>query len=211
MRELIRPAGPACLQNYDYRHDGWSIAAPTHVDRQAVWQALLVMQGDRCAYCEAALGTARHIEHFRSRSRCRELTFDWDNLFGSCNNPDSCGKHKDHQGRHHNPSELLKPDVDAPHQSLRFFADGRVEPRAGLPSALTRKASETIRVFNLDQGGALRARRREAVRPFLDFLEALDDMRPHISEDDAINLIDAEMAIAAGAAHAGAIRQVLMG
>lgn len=211
MRQLIRPADPAALRKYDYLVHNWDQQAPTTADRDALWNGLLEMQGDRCAYCEATLGSTRHIEHFRSRSRFKNLTFSWSNLFGSCNELDSCGIYKDQKGRPYDPADLIKPDEEPPHIALRFFTDGRVEPRADLPHGLARKAAETIRVFNLDEGGTLRARRREAIRPFRIFLGELDSMRDEISEAETIELIETEIEHAAGAAHEGAIRQALIG
>lgn len=211
MRQLNRATAPACLQNYDYRQHKWGHLAPTLADRNALWGDLLGMQGDRCAYCEALLGSNRHIEHFRSRNNFNELTFIWSNLFGSCNEMDSCGTYKDGKGKPYDPSDLIKPDEEDPHSFLHFFTDGRVEPRAGLPSTLMHRASETIRVFNLDEGGVLRARRREAIRPFLGFLDDLDKFRNEISEAETIDLIDSEMEHASGVAHEGAIRQALFG
>jgi uncharacterized protein (TIGR02646 family) len=56
--------------------------------------------------------TTRHIEHFRQRSRYHQGTFEWDNLFGSCNRPDNRGKHKDQCGNY-DYQDLIKPDVEA--------------------------------------------------------------------------------------------------
>lgn len=59
---------------------------------------LLVMQDERCAYCESALDLAEgHIEHFRRKNKdwFPELTFVWDNLYYSCQCNGTCGRHKD--------------------------------------------------------------------------------------------------------------------
>ena len=95
MHKLDRTAPPRCLKKYDYRRDRWNDV--TDREKHEIWQQLEKMQGRLCAYCESKLTEKRHIEHFRQRSSFSKLTFEWENLFGSCNREDSCGKFKDKQ------------------------------------------------------------------------------------------------------------------
>ena len=95
MHRLQRGAAPICLARYRHGRDNWS--ALDGADRTEIWQTLEAMQSQRCAYCEAAIAEGnRHIEHFVQKGRDPRVTFQWDNLFGSCNREDSCGKYKDH-------------------------------------------------------------------------------------------------------------------
>ena len=93
MHQLNRPPAPACLSRYRHGRDTWGAVGPA--EKTEIWASLNEMQMSRCAYCEGAFPDNPHIVHFRQRSRYVEGTFDWQNLFGSCNKQDSCGKHKD--------------------------------------------------------------------------------------------------------------------
>lgn len=151
MHKLDRdPAPPAGLGRYKHGRDRWSKELPNARERGEIWAKLNAMQGARCAYCEAALVAGHcHIEHFRQRDRYPQGTFLWDNLFGSCNRPDTCGKFKDNCGSYH-PHDLIKPDVEDPDAFLVFDANGGVAPRDGLAEPQLRRARETIRIFGLD-------------------------------------------------------------
>jgi uncharacterized protein (TIGR02646 family) len=161
MRYLVRPQlNPDCLANYDYTHDTWRSTAengfpqiPSEEDRKLIWENLNAMQDNVCAYCEGGLEAGSHIEHFAKRSSNREKTFDWTNLFGSCNNADCCGHYKDScRNRFSNYSleELIKPDVDDPWDFLVFGSDGRVSVREELSPQDRTKGQKTIDVFNLN-------------------------------------------------------------
>ncbi|UVM28914.1 TIGR02646 family protein [Pseudomonas sp. B21-021] len=153
------------------------------------------MQDTRCAYCDADISNLKraHIEHFRQRDRYPQGTFDWTNLFGSCNREDACGKFKDDCGPYdHNL--LIKPDVDDPDDFLIFVKDGTIIPRADLNDRARRRALETLRIFNLDaQNGALRAMRQEAIRPHLDTAHAIMEMFEEFPQIDIQEFIEGEI------------------
>lgn len=212
MRLLLRPLAPPLLGTYKAGLDIWGSQCPTGVDRVILWQKIDAMQSGRCAYCESDYSDYRHLEHFRCRDRFPAQTFVWDNLFGSCNTDDTCGTHKDRGGRPYDPADLLKPDVDDPVDYFIFASDGGLHFREELTDGDKWRATETIRVFNLDSPyGDLRARRREAIRPYLKVISDLHDMRAEITDQEALDLISQELAGCIGAAHEGAIRQALLG
>ena len=76
VHRLHRGAAPTCLSGYRHGQHRWN-----HVnsqEKQEIWQALDVMQHERCAYCEAPLANGRkHIEHLRQHARYPQGTFDW--------------------------------------------------------------------------------------------------------------------------------------
>lgn len=162
MRNLQRGPAPHCLSRFLHGRDTWGDLL--EVDRAELWNALVIMQGDRCAYCECETFTnERHIEHFRQRSRNTAGTFEWGNLFGSCNNQESCGKHKDSCGVY-DPACLIKADVENPDDFFIFVRDGTIATRKGLNDAAQLRAESTLRIFNLDsKNGRLREMRRAAV------------------------------------------------
>ena len=145
MHKLNRPAAaPACLANYHHGRHNWSAVSPA--DKDQIRGSLKTMQQNRCAYCEQALrDDACHIEHFRQRGRYPQGTFQWSNLYLSCNRESTCGKHKDKQ--HYAPADLLDPCTDNPDDYLRFYSDGQIRPRADLAAPNQHRAAETIRVL----------------------------------------------------------------
>lgn len=170
MHKLNRGPAPACLGHYRHGLNNW--ADVTSTDKQDIWLALDAMQGQRCAYCEADISHgACHIEHFRQKGRDPTQTFVWANLFGSCNCANTCGKHKDKQAVYP-PAVLIKPDVEDPEYFLRFHSDGTISIRSGIKADEQHRASETRRLFNLDDG-ALRWQRRAAAYGYLQTAEEI--------------------------------------
>lgn len=173
MRKLKRGQAPRCLSKYRYGRDKWRALSTNAQYNAEVWRQLNNMQGHFCAYCESRLKQKKHIEHF---FRCRDVqqkTFDWSNLFGSCDEPDSCGKYKDNKA----PvtielSKVCKPDIMDPADYLFFADDGSVEPQSGLSPAGLEIAKNTIQVFNLNGSSKLVGKRREAARVELPLAEA---------------------------------------
>lgn len=162
MRRLDRVAVPAppCLGSYNHGAQNWSSVTCEH--KHEIRTHLEQLQGRCCAYCEASLDAfGQHIEHFRRKSRFPALTFAWTNLFWSCDCSDHCGHYKDHGAGTYAPSDLVDPTVDDPDHYFRFFSDGSIRLRPGLTATEQHRASETLRVFNLDyEFGPLRHMRR---------------------------------------------------
>ena len=208
MHQLDRPPAPDCLSNYQHGRDNWGRVTPA--DKTKIWASLNVMQGNRCAYCECHIRTEpdshhAHIEHFRQRSRHPQGTFDWNNLFGSCNRPDSCGKHKD--GQAYQPQDLIKADQENPEYYLRFLPDGQVAPADNLTEQERHRAKETIRIFNLN--GSLRQIRETYVMGYRDTAEEFLALADEFDEDDWRPLLEQELKALAGQPFETAIRHVL--
>lgn len=176
-----RVACPSCL------------VAPIHgrqyghlrgAEKNEIRERLLELQKDRCAYCERRTGRGReegHIEHFRKQAGHQHLDLDWENLFWSCLDESTCGKHKDKCDRpagsgpqaSFDLNDLIDPSRDDPDEFLQFFADGTVRPRDGLSPEQARRAAETMRVFQLDSSPFLRKSREDAVRPYVGAIDSL--------------------------------------
>jgi uncharacterized protein (TIGR02646 family) len=169
------------------------------------------MQGSRCAYCEAGITQGRrHIEHFIQKDRNPTVTFQWENLFGSCNRQDTCGKYKDHNASPYSDADLLKPDVDDPDDYLIFVHDGTIQPRQGLNAVQQKRAQETLRVFNLDADhGALRQMRRAATSGYLQTAEELWLLADNFDDVEWQQLLDDELAAIADLPFVTAIRHTL--
>ena len=205
MRRLARGPAPACLAGFRHGANTWGDVTPAQ--KQDIWASLEVMQGPRCAYCETSLaGDDRHIEHFVQKGRDPTRTFVWANLFGSCNREDSCGKFKDRQGRPYADADLIKPDAEDPEHALVFDAHGSVRPRRGLNLVQTNRATETIRIFNLN--GVLKAIRRSELAGYVQTAEEIAeffDLDPALGEQ----ALTEELTATAHLPFATAIKHVL--
>lgn len=172
MKKLTRPQEPSSLSKLVGGRDDWRAA-----DKDEIWLAIDEMQQGFCAYCECRL-TKKHIEHFRTRNSHHQLTFSWDNIFGSCGDPTKpghwprCGIFKDSAGVKYNPDDLIKPDVDEPDEYFLFLTSGVVRPRDSLSADRKKKAEETIRVFNLNNDSRLLNSRRITIECELSVVES---------------------------------------
>jgi uncharacterized protein (TIGR02646 family) len=166
--DRTRVPAPPCLCRYQHGRDNWGAVDAS--DKEEIQRHLDRLQGGLCAYCEGSLDVlGRHIEHLRQRSSFPKLTFEWENLFASCTQEDSCGRYKDNHAERFNPGDLLNPcdPGDDPDQFFRFRTDGTIDVRAGLAAREQHRARETLRVFNLDPDhGRLRSMRRRAVEAY---------------------------------------------
>lgn len=151
-------------------------------EREEIRARLLDLQKHRCAYCERRTGEERddgHIEHFRNQAGHPLLSLVWPNIFWSCNDEKTCGKHKDKCDRMSgprvvfNPNDLIDPSTDNPKDFLLFVVDGTVRPREGLNAANHRRAQETLRVFQLADSAYLRRSREDAVKPYVGAIDSL--------------------------------------
>lgn len=211
MHRLHRnPHAPACLGRYRHGQHEWGVQSPTAAERAEIWAMLNAMQGDRCAYCEVAIASDnRHIEHFRQRNRHPQGTFDWSNLFGSCNRKGTCGDHKDKCGPY-DYTVLIKPDQENPDEFFVFTPDGNVNPRKGLTQGQHHRATETIRIFNLNgPEGALRQIRQREVAGYIQTAEAFADMAAAFPVHEWLPMLEEELANTVHLPFATAIRHTL--
>ncbi|UPT91408.1 TIGR02646 family protein [Bradyrhizobium barranii subsp. apii] len=178
MRNLDRKATPtpACLDSYNHGANTWDDV--THDHKEQIRACLEQMQGRRCAYCEGGIDAlGEHIEHFRRKSQFHTLTFEWSNLYWSCNEKDSCGHYKDHGAGKYDVTDLIDPCAENPDTFFRFRADGTITIRTGLTVQEQHRAAETLRVFGLNEKwGRLRNMRKGAVAGYIrDVEEAIKE------------------------------------
>jgi uncharacterized protein (TIGR02646 family) len=167
MKMLIRGDAPDCLAQFRHGKDNWSVISSNSLTND-IWEKLNNMQHGYCAYCECRLSednTKRHIEHFIQKGQVPRLTFNWDNLFGSCNSPNRCGKYKDDApaAKKIDLAKVCKPDVIDPAKLILFLNSGKVRSRAGLTPQNKELADNTITVFNLDGDSTLENSRKAAI------------------------------------------------
>jgi len=141
---------PQCLTNYKHGRDNWNKV--TFIDKESIRDSLYLIQNKFCAYCESTLNSSVHIEHFAPKDTYPKLTFEWSNLFLSCNGQSHCGHFKDSRlAPSYNYLNLIKPDKDCPSDFLIFNSNGLVSPLENLSSEHLLKAETTINVFNLNE------------------------------------------------------------
>ncbi|UXI69694.1 retron Ec78 anti-phage system effector HNH endonuclease PtuB [Tahibacter amnicola] len=201
--------GPPCLRKFRHGHHYWGdISVPDgYVE---IWLCLDDMQGSRCAYCEAPIDEHnRHVEHFWRRRDHPRRTFDWTNLFGSCNSGNSCGIHKDQGAGAYDPALLIKPDEDDPDDFFQFLSDGSIVSKESLDAIQKRRADETLRVFNLNGHAALRWRRQQAAAGYVQTALELWGLRPECDQEEWQQLLHQELAAITGHPFETAIRHTL--
>lgn len=165
MHRFVR--GPAPVNLTPYRGRTWDSFAGTS-DHARLGDALFALQNGYCAYCECRLASKQegHIEHLERRSDCPSKAFDWNNLFFSCSHHDSCGKYKDeHKPKiRFNRADIVDPSKENPADFFTFTTTGIIRPKADCPN--TFRASETIRVFNLNAKHLVQQRKRACANVF---------------------------------------------
>lgn len=210
MHKLTRPPAPACLAKFRHGRDNWD--GVTTEDKKQIWRQLELMQLDRCAYCEDKLSKSRssknaHIEHLRQRNRFPQGTFEWANIFGSCNRRTSCGRHKDKQPRY-NHHGIVKMDSEDPDSFFVFLPNGTVHPKANLTQREQTRASETIRLFNLN--GPLRKVREIEIKGYLQNAEYLAEIAGEYDESEWLPILEEELAKIEELPFVTAIKHILL-
>ena len=92
-------------------------------DRTKVRQQLESVQDNLCAYCENSLENNAHIDHFKPKSKNRDLTFEWENLIVSCTHDDSCGGKKDKKFE----SYWINPYLTDPSEMFKYYSNGEIK------------------------------------------------------------------------------------
>lgn len=132
-------------------HNQWDEAFLNTDEHTAISNCLYERQNHYCAYCDIKISEQNdgHIEHLERSSDNPQRTFDWSNMFFSCNHTDSCGKFKDasKNPQNFNPMDIVDPSVDDPGDFFVYDLEGNILPK---DADHEHKAKETIRIFNLN-------------------------------------------------------------
>ncbi len=167
--------------------------------KEEIRNALCDAQHGCCAYCEVRLKRKSgkldaHIEHLRRRSDNPKLEFDWENLFLSCCNTDSCGRFKDYNQIVFNVEDIIDPSKEDPQDFFEYsVVDGRILTKKASERNM-RRSQETIRVFNLSESQRLKGIRGRIAIIVGDFLktepsaEDVDDFLTAHKESDCFSV-----------------------
>ncbi len=129
------------------------------------------MQGERCAYCESLVTERGHqIEHFRRKHRDHfpQLTFQWSNLLLCCDQRECCGHFKDRPGSQYDPRDLIDPTNEDPDEFFWFHESGGIDVRGGCDATKAHRATETLRILNLNGHHGLRQMRARQLKLYKD-------------------------------------------
>jgi uncharacterized protein (TIGR02646 family) len=121
--------------------------ATTHA-KKVLRTALRELAHGKCAYCESALEltTYLEIEHHVAKTVTSDLAFEWTNLLPACRLCNNAKGEQDHKGA------LLKPDAEDPEPYFWIHPDtGKLEPHPRLDAAQSHRATETIRLCDLQR------------------------------------------------------------
>lgn len=102
----------------------------------------------KCVFRESALGVTAYleIEHYAAKTVAPELAFEWTNLLPACRLCNNAKGEQDHRGA------LLKPDTEDPEPYFWIHPDtGKLEPHPKLDAVQSHRASETIRLCDLQR------------------------------------------------------------
>ena len=171
MHKFVRGEEPVDLEAMRRRHPHWDAFART-AEHTQLGDALYERQARYCAYCETRITQKEngHIEHLERRSDNPARTFDWSNMFFSCNHRDSCGNYKDDTKPRlrFNPADIVDPSCEDPLDFFTYDALGGISAR---DEAHKMRAEETIRIFHLDKSARLCNIRANAARTAINFME----------------------------------------
>lgn len=178
---------PACLSKYKYGFHDWSVLSKNKEENQEVWDSLFPLQSGNCAYCESSLSHHKHIEHFfqRNTNGYEYLTFVWHNIFGSCCNPNTCGKYKDDKFKG-DLTKIIKPDIDDPNDYFIFLRNGYIQIKAGLTEDQKVKAELTLSAFNLNGDSRLVNSRSVAIKSFIPEADAIYSLLEDINNQEYV-------------------------
>ncbi|EKP0295875.1 TIGR02646 family protein [Aeromonas veronii] len=177
---------PKCLDDMSHTKHTWKNMSSAK--KRQVWVELDKFQDKICAYCESPAFRGEftgHIEHFLDKDTHKDLTFDWDNLFGCCPSTEHCGHYKDQKTtsgdrRQFDSSLLIKPDSDDPEEYFQFLPSGKIKARGGIEEIKVKMALETIKALHLDAPSLELARFQQISR----FQERLNVLIELIDCDD---------------------------
>lgn len=206
MRNLTREQAPNCLDDCINNNRNWN--SLTDAEKDEIWIELNKMQGEFCVYCDShIIIPRRHIEHFIPQNILKEISiskiFEWDNLFGSCNELDHCGRYKDRviehfstirhdsydSAKYYLAENLIKPDSDDTSHFFNYSIHGNIT----LPSnhEYIDKAKETIRVLNLDASNLINLRKNQIEISKAEYIAIQSICEDgSISEDIKVNLLE---------------------
>lgn len=112
-------------------------------------------QDNLCVYCEKKITSNKeksNIDHFKTRNLFPNLTFEYNNLFVSCKNPNHCSEHKDKKGLNQKQfDELLHPTQDI-ESILEYTYIGEIDSKES-------KGKFTIEALNLNNKSLVEERK----------------------------------------------------
>lgn len=121
-------------------------------DKTILNNSLSDEQENMCVYCETKLNKY-HIDHFYKRDLFPNKTFDYENLYLSCDNENNCAKHKDKFGLQKYKFESMYNPINIKLEEFKYTSMGDILGQSD-------EAIYTIKVFNLNSKKLVEQRKR---------------------------------------------------
>ena len=176
------------------------------------------MQHHKCCYCEDYIpdsGQGKHVEHFRPKSKFKELTYDWNNLLLACA---ACNGAKLNEFPLSNGGEpfLLNPADPTldPEEHIEFLVSDKQAAIPGngtliglllgiaIPRAHSLKGEESIRIIKLSGSHHVK-KRKETLDRLLSYYTSLlsESKRVSLGNGDSqeVNRLTSKLQEAVGA------------
>lgn len=131
-------------------------------------------QDNLCVYCEKKITSNReksNIDHFKTRNLFPHLTFEYNNLFVSCNNTEHCSNHKDKKGLNKEQFDELLTPLENIENILEHTYFGEIDSKEV-------KGKFTIEALNLNYKSLIEERKNiiKNISAYIDFdIETLCD------------------------------------
>jgi uncharacterized protein (TIGR02646 family) len=130
---------------------------------KSIRKALVAIFNGKCAYCESKILHVDfgHIEHFKPKSKYKNLTFTWENLLLACGVCNGAGNKGSKFPQEDEGGPPVNPCEDTPGEHLRFIYD----KKSGIATVgfLTRRGEISIELYGLNRN-ELRSYRSDFVK-----------------------------------------------
>lgn len=166
----ITKTEPAFFRNYIRKNKPANWAAINEIRADLRKNILEFDQHLQCAYCESAIDSEAsysHIDHFKRKHFFPELTFAYDNLLVSCNNPNHCALHKDTKVKSREIyDKIINPVIEDPTKFFDYYTNGKLVSK-------NEKAKFTEETFNLNHPG-LKQRRNNVAWAVIGYKDSME-------------------------------------
>lgn len=147
-----------------------------HID---VKDSLKIMFNNKCAFCESHITHVDYgqIEHFKPKSKYRELCFEWNNLLLSCAICNGTSNKGDKFPLENENGPLINPVDENPNDFFRFKYDSDTNKYSLFPKNENQRAITSIKILGLNREDLVDLRTREILKVVF-FLEEIINKNP---------------------------------
>ena len=144
-----------------------------------VKDSLKIMFNNKCAFCESHITHVDYgqIEHFKPKSKYRELCFEWNNLLLSCAICNGTSNKGDKFPLENENGPLINPVDENPDDFFRFKYDSVTNKYSLFPKNENQRAITSIKILGLNRDDLTDFRTKELSKVVF-YLEKIIDKNP---------------------------------